>query len=994
MSTVSPGTQPVPSSHDSALNSNERDAQAPYTQASEPADNQHKSDDNDNKSHDIIQDLILQHEKDGTDSLKLSATMSNILQANDETRNLTTSVQALEHEKETGSENIDNLTSEQPLEESEKAGEVLDFNVQGENSSSLFFDPLKSSPDQHAVHASTGLLSKVNTSTDGPEKQQEQEQQPVPSDTRKSPASSGSIKDNVDNIPNIQSSLEDLQSVQPSVPKPHEQKLVKDSITPEKSSDFDTETLERSLSQPSDLFSLAQLDNIDMNISEPQHSYSNKTSSNASEPHPVVSALSIKKVISLKESESSTENKADNDTVMSSISLENVKIGDFEGLDNSDVNIDASFNNSEALKNELFKDFRNIKEVSLPEFNKDGLDKTFIDSLALTTSTDKLDLDKPKEKGALDLIPFDIILPKSLQPDTSKFEVSEQSAFDSSRLDSNSNIFDIQALDNNQLSQPNISFDGSGSKDTNNSNNKTSIGVMDDITDTLPNQPTDSQSFLSENFSDTKQTDSAGISEQHSKEFLETLEDLNLKDFRDVDKFESEMKDFESLNLKDFKDLDKLDSSLLSAKLPESLDAIGVLDSSQVDTQQDSNGGLTLEEGIASVLQSGNSSLADTPDLSNINVKFPDLASTTNALILLNSRRNPPARAQSEALANSSISKPEAQSHAASVPHSPTLPTSLELLGGIPASSSVFNSTTTLDMPMDGMSLENDTNSTNQLGGEKSSKEKDSASVAGQDANTSFQQKDNGSCNNTLPAGVVQSLNQIPNSEFADNTHHIYDEASDRPTYQLSNSIAPMIAPGNTGTMTPGVLAQSPSLLPVDSISDAQISKSIGSFKQTSPYAVTPPRFSRIKSDKSSTLQAITALNSINDGDIENSFTGTEEANGLSTLQGMLPGTELNNGIEDDIPRVSAYARLDFPTFIFYVQTLQVILGRSGQNSARSIVDVDLGPIKAISRKHAKIFYNFGTQRFELSVLGRNGAFVDDEFVETGSTVPLRNGYD
>ncbi|KAF5114734.1 hypothetical protein DV495_000493 [Geotrichum candidum] len=56
------------------------------------------------------------------------------------------------------------------------------------------------------------------------------------------------------------------------------------------------------------------------------------------------------------------------------------------------------------------------------------------------------------------------------------------------------------------------------------------------------------------------------------------------------------------------------------------------------------------------------------------------------------------------------------------------------------------------------------------------------------------------------------------------------------------------------------------------------------------------------------------------------------------------------------------------------------------------MVDVDLGPVKAISRRHAKIFYNFGTQRFELSVLGRNGAFVDDSFVDTGSTVPLQNG--
>lgn len=94
---------------------------------------------------------------------------------------------------------------------------------------------------------------------------------------------------------------------------------------------------------------------------------------------------------------------------------------------------------------------------------------------------------------------------------------------------------------------------------------------------------------------------------------------------------------------------------------------------------------------------------------------------------------------------------------------------------------------------------------------------------------------------------------------------------------------------------------------------------------------------------------------------------------------------------EPESSRVSAYARLDFESFTFYVQTLQVILGRRAENGT-NMVDVHLGPTKAISRRHAKIFYNFGTQRFELSVLGRNGAFVGDVFVETGSTVPLRDG--
>lgn len=98
----------------------------------------------------------------------------------------------------------------------------------------------------------------------------------------------------------------------------------------------------------------------------------------------------------------------------------------------------------------------------------------------------------------------------------------------------------------------------------------------------------------------------------------------------------------------------------------------------------------------------------------------------------------------------------------------------------------------------------------------------------------------------------------------------------------------------------------------------------------------------------------------------------------------------------NDSSKISAYARLDFENFTFFVQTLQVVLGRKSNDdllqSSHHAVDVHLSSKKAISRRHAKIFYNFGTQRFELSILGRNGAFVDDLFVEKGITVPLIDG--
>lgn len=112
------------------------------------------------------------------------------------------------------------------------------------------------------------------------------------------------------------------------------------------------------------------------------------------------------------------------------------------------------------------------------------------------------------------------------------------------------------------------------------------------------------------------------------------------------------------------------------------------------------------------------------------------------------------------------------------------------------------------------------------------------------------------------------------------------------------------------------------------------------------------------------------------------------------TTESALGSASLHD--DDETSRISAYARLDFENYTFFVQTLQVVLGRKSNDellqSSHHAVDVHLSSVKAISRRHAKIFYNFGTQRFELLILGRNGAFVDDLFVEKDITVPLVDG--
>lgn len=150
---------------------------------------------------------------------------------------------------------------------------------------------------------------------------------------------------------------------------------------------------------------------------------------------------------------------------------------------------------------------------------------------------------------------------------------------------------------------------------------------------------------------------------------------------------------------------------------------------------------------------------------------------------------------------------------------------------------------------------------------------------------------------------------------------------------------------------------------------------------------------------------------------------------------------------------IQAYAKLEFPGFSYYIQTLDFTIGRrpaefraktadeqhiTGTSKINGDVDVDLGPLKSISRFHVRVFYQdqpappvwgsdmsvfpsglqdgmggygmrtgsmsstraspsndeerFGSHaqgRFVLQVLGRNGACVDDVYVGKGAIVPL-----
>lgn len=55
-------------------------------------------------------------------------------------------------------------------------------------------------------------------------------------------------------------------------------------------------------------------------------------------------------------------------------------------------------------------------------------------------------------------------------------------------------------------------------------------------------------------------------------------------------------------------------------------------------------------------------------------------------------------------------------------------------------------------------------------------------------------------------------------------------------------------------------------------------------------------------------------------------------------------------------------------------------------------VDVDLGPLKSVSRNHARIEYRADCGQFCLEIFGRNGAWVDDRYYVKGTVVPLNQG--
>ncbi|KAG9082947.1 Pre-rRNA-processing protein fhl1, partial [Ceratobasidium sp. 392] len=151
-------------------------------------------------------------------------------------------------------------------------------------------------------------------------------------------------------------------------------------------------------------------------------------------------------------------------------------------------------------------------------------------------------------------------------------------------------------------------------------------------------------------------------------------------------------------------------------------------------------------------------------------------------------------------------------------------------------------------------------------------------------------------------------------------------------------------------------------------------------------------------------------------------------------------GGENASGNEAQSEEIAAYFKLESALFTYYCQTLVVTIGRRPPAPARSgegsvngnggagggaegdgslvppheiltlagpsnapssepagtsagvsgtVVDVDLGQLKSVSRLHARIEYDESDSCFVLAVLGRNGAWVDGDWYGSGRRAPL-----
>jgi hypothetical protein len=82
-----------------------------------------------------------------------------------------------------------------------------------------------------------------------------------------------------------------------------------------------------------------------------------------------------------------------------------------------------------------------------------------------------------------------------------------------------------------------------------------------------------------------------------------------------------------------------------------------------------------------------------------------------------------------------------------------------------------------------------------------------------------------------------------------------------------------------------------------------------------------------------------------------------------------------------------AFAKLSGQNWTYYLNDTQIVIGRGDKENS---VDVDLGPGKMVSRRHACIAYE--EEEWWVTVFGRNGVKLDGMSVQMDERVSLANG--
>ena len=107
---------------------------------------------------------------------------------------------------------------------------------------------------------------------------------------------------------------------------------------------------------------------------------------------------------------------------------------------------------------------------------------------------------------------------------------------------------------------------------------------------------------------------------------------------------------------------------------------------------------------------------------------------------------------------------------------------------------------------------------------------------------------------------------------------------------------------------------------------------------------------------------------------------------------------------------VQAYAKVCGRDWTYYIKRVNINIGRPPDSSARqsvgegasstmasetddsSVVHIDLGPSKTVSRSHAELFYDLKDSKWHVIVIGRNGMQVNDVILKRGQQCIVKSG--